>query len=157
MDLTRRLLLACGALALAPTARAHHSWSSFDLSRPLYLEGRATKVSWRNPHAELELELKPDLALPPDLKQRPLPAQSVAVDGPALLAAAQLPTRKDRRWMVELASLTRMQAWGVKPIAVGTTVAVLGYAHLQDQGEPMLRAEYLFLDGKVYGLRSGPA
>ena len=47
----RRLLLA--ALAAAPlmpaAVRAHHGWSGFDQDRPLYLEGRAAKVSWRSP------------------------------------------------------------------------------------------------------------
>ena len=114
----RRHLLAASlapvVLALRPgTAWAHHGWSSFDQERPLYLEGRAAKVAWRNPHAELELELPADLRLPGDLPTRTLPAQAVAVDGPALLRAARLPARKDRRWMVELAPLTRMSAWKV--------------------------------------------
>jgi hypothetical protein len=47
-------------------ASAHHGWSSFDQDRPLYLEGRVTKVVWQNPHAELELELPAALRLPPD-------------------------------------------------------------------------------------------
>ena len=34
----RRLLLS--AVAVLPlAARAHHGWSSFDLARPIYLEG----------------------------------------------------------------------------------------------------------------------
>ena len=37
-------------------AWAHHGWSSFDQERPIYLEGRAADVKWRNPHAELVLE-----------------------------------------------------------------------------------------------------
>ncbi|MEN9769697.1 MAG: hypothetical protein RLZZ180_1327, partial [Pseudomonadota bacterium] len=36
----RRTLLATG-LALPLLARAHHGWSSFDQSRPIWLEGRA--------------------------------------------------------------------------------------------------------------------
>ena len=84
----RRTLIAA-ALSAPLAARAHHGWSSFDQGRPIWLEGRATKVAWRNPHAELTLELPADPKLPADLASRPLPAQSAAVDGPALLKAAR--------------------------------------------------------------------
>lgn len=153
----RDLLLGLAATAVGTTARAHHGWSSFDQSRPIYLEGRAAAVAWRNPHAELQLELRPGLALPADLKQRKLPAQSAAVDGPALLAAARLPTRTDKRWTIELAPLTRLEAWKVAPIQPGTELAVLGFTFEGEKGEPVLRAEYLFVGGQVYGLRSSPA
>lgn len=156
----RHLLVATGGLLMpwaATPARAHHGWSSFDTSRPLYLEGRAATVRWRNPHAEFVLELAEPLALPPDLKQRSLPPQSAQVDGPGLLAAAQLPTRRDKRWSIELAPLTRMQAWQVPEIRPGMAVAVLGFTFTGEKGDAVLRAEYLFLGGKAYGLRSSPA
>jgi hypothetical protein len=79
------------------------------------------------------------------------------VDGPALLANAKLPSRKDKRWTVELAPLTRMQAWQVEPIKPNTNVGVLGFTYAEEKGDPVLRAEYLFVNGKVYGLRSSPA
>ena len=124
----RRLLLA--ALATTPllpaTVRAHHGWSGFDQDRPLYLEGRAAQVTWRNPHAELDLEVPERLVLPADLKQRALPKQTTAVDGEALLAKAQLPTRRDRRWEVELAPLTRLEAWKVEEIRPPTTAMAMG-------------------------------
>jgi hypothetical protein len=153
----RRRVLVAGSLGLALPAWAHHGWSSFDQDRPLYLEGRATKVVWRNPHGELELELPENPTLPADLKQRALPSQSAAVDGPGLLAKAQLPTRRDRKWTIELAPLTRLQAWGVDEIKPGTSVAVLGFTFTGEKGEPVLRAEYVFVGGKAYGLRSSPA
>jgi hypothetical protein len=139
-------------------ARAHHGWSSFDQGRPLYLEGKAVKVAWRNPHAELVLELPGEgLKLPADLASRSVPAQAAPVDGPALLKAAQLPTRKDRRWDIELAPLPRMQAWGVPEIKVGDPLALLGFTFTGEKGDAVLRVEYLFLGGKTYGLRSSPA
>lgn len=153
----RRLIIAGTALLAAPRAFAHHGWSSFDQSRPLWLEGRAVKVAWRNPHAELDLELPADPRLPADLATRSLPAQSAPVDGPALLKAATLPTRKDRRWEIELAPIPRMQAWKVAEIQVGDTVGVLGFAAAGEKGDAVLRVEYLFVAGKVYGLRSSPA
>lgn len=152
----RTLLAVLPALGSLP-ALAHHGWSSFDQTRPLYLAGRAAKVAWRNPHAELELELPENLALPADLAKRSLPRQSAAVDGAALLAKAQLPTRRDRRWAVELAPLTRMQAWGVEEIKPGAEIAMLGFSFAGEQGQPVLRAEYLFVGDKAYGLRSSPA
>lgn len=152
----RRQLLLC-ALAAPAVARAHHGWSSFDQSRPVYLEGRAAKVAWRNPHAELVLELAADLKLPPDLAQRSLPPQAAAVDGPALLARAQLPRRRDPAWTIELAPLTRMQAWGVPEIKPGTALALLGFTFTEEKGDAVLRVEYLWLAGKAYALRSAPA
>ncbi len=153
----RRTLLAA-PLMLALPAWAHHGWSSFDQGRPVYLEGKAVKVAWRNPHAEMVLELPADgLKLPGDLAARSLPAQSAPVDGPALLKAAQLPTRKDRRWEIELAPLSRMQAWGVPEIKAGDAVAMLGFTFSGEKGDAVLRVEYLFVGGKTYGLRSAPA
>ncbi len=152
-----RRMFTAGSLALALPAWAHHGWSSFDQDRPLFLAGRATKVVWRNPHGELELERPESPSLPADLKQRTLPPQSAAVDGPALLAKAQLPTRRDRKWLVELAPLTRLAAWGVEEIRPGTPVEVIGFTFTGEKGDPVLRAEYLFVGGKAYGLRSSPA
>jgi hypothetical protein len=74
-----------------------------------------------------------------------------------LLKAAQLPTRRDRLWEVELAPLTRMQAWKVPEIRGGTELGVLGFTFAGEKGDAILRAEYLFLAGQVYGLRSSPA
>ncbi len=153
----RRLLLAAPALWAWPAARAHHGWSSFDQTRPLWLEGRAQTVSWKNPHAELQLALPAAPVLPADLAARALPAQTAPVDGKALLAAARLPRRPDRLWQIELAPLTRLQAWGVPEISAGQAVAVLGFAFAEEKGDAVLRAEYLWLGGKAYGLRSSPA
>ncbi len=152
----RPFLFAAGA-GLAAPAWAHHGWSSFDQTRPIYLEGRAANVVWRNPHAELDLDLPAEPRLPADLATRPVPAQSAPVDGAALLKAAQLPTRKDRRWHVELAPLTRMQAWGVPEIKAGDPIAVLGFTFAGEKGDAILRAEYVFVGGRTYGLRSSPA
>ena len=156
MSLQRRHLLVFAA-ALPLGARAHHGWSSFDPERPIYLEGTVRKVRWQNPHAELELELPAGLKLPADLAQRAVPAQTSPVDGKALLAKTVLPTRKDRRWEIELAPLTRMQAWQVQEIKPGTAVSVVGFTLREEKGDAVLRVEYLFVDGKAYALRSGPA
>lgn len=151
----RPFLIAAAATPFA--ARAHHGWSSFDQDRPLFLQGRVVSVKWQNPHAELMLELPADYRVPADLAGRAVPQQSASVDGKALLARAQAPTRKDRRWEIELAPLTRLQAWKVAPVQVGATIGVLGYTFQDEKGDPVLRAEYLYVDGQAYGLRSSPA
>ena len=153
----RRPFIVAGAGLLALPALAHHGWSSFDQTRPLYLEGKARKVAWRNPHVEFELELPAEPKLPADLAQRQVPAQTSPVDGPKLLAQAQLPKRRDKVWQVELAPLTRLQAWQVAEIKPGSDVAVLGFTFNEEKGEPVLRAEYLWVAGKTYGMRSSPA
>jgi hypothetical protein len=156
----RRFLLTSTVLGfsgLGSAARAHHGWSSFDQNRPIYLEGRAVDVKWRNPHAELVLELPEKLTLPADLAQRALPAQSTGVDGPALLAKTVLPTRRDRRWEIELAPLFRLGQWQMPEIRNGAALSMVGFTFTGEQGAAVLRAEYVFLDGKAYGLRSGPA
>jgi hypothetical protein len=151
------LAVGAGLLTLGlPAARAHHGWSSFDLNRPIWLSGKARRVAWRNPHAELELELEADLKVPADLSQRRAPSQVALVDAARLFGAAQVPTRKDKVWQVELAPITRMQAWQVPEIAAGDALSVLGFTFAGEKGEAILRAEYLFFKGSVYGLRSSP-
>jgi Family of unknown function (DUF6152) len=139
------------------TAQAHHGWSSFDQDRPIYLEGRVARVKWQNPHAEFDLEVPAGLKVPTDLAQRVVPAQTAPIDAKAMLAKAVVPNRKDRRWEIELAPLTRMDAWKVAELKPGMNVSVVGFIFREEKGEPILRAEFLFADGKAYGLRSGPA
>ncbi|MGA0572736.1 DUF6152 family protein [Variovorax sp. VNK109] len=150
-------MASLGTGSMLMPAMAHHGWSSFDQDRPIYLQGRVTRVQWRNPHAELVIEVPANLALPADLAQRALPAQSAPVDGKALLAKTVLPTRKDRSWEVELAPLTRMEAWKVAPIAVGAQVSLVGFTFAQEKGDAIVRVEYLFVGDRAYGLRSSPA
>lgn len=152
----RHFVIAAAATPLAP-AFAHHGWSSFDQGRPIFLSGKARKVAWRNPHAEFDLELDADLKLPADLGKRPVPAQSASVDGAGLFARAQLPTRKDKVWHIELAPLTRMEAWKVAELRDGDAVAMVGFTFAGEKGDPVLRVEYLMVGAQTYGLRSSPA
>lgn len=149
-------LPAAGLVVQAGLAHAHHGWSSFDQDRPIYLEGKVTQAVWQNPHVELQIEVPEALRLPADLAQRALPAQAAPVDGKALLARAVLPNRKDRRWSIELAPLTRVRSWNIAEIKPGAAIALLGFTFAGEKGDAVLRAEYLFVDGKAYGLRSSP-
>ena len=159
----RPLLITAGLLPLvsftsfASRAYAHHGWSSFDLDRPIFLEGKARKVKWQNPHTEMNLEVSAGLKLPADLATRSVPAQAAPVDGKALLAKAVLPKRTDAVWEVELAPLTRMQAWNVPEIKDGTQLALLAFTFKDEKGGAIVRVEYLWLNGQTYALRSSPA
>lgn len=156
----RDVLKTSAALSVAGLclpSLAHHGWSSFDQDRPIYLEGKVIKSVWKNPHAELEIDLPASLKVPADLARRTLPAQSAPIDGKALLAKAVVPTRQDKRWEIELAPLARMQAWNVAEIKPGTNIAVLGFTLTAEKGEAVLRVEYLFVGANTYALRSSPA
>ena len=50
-----------------------------------------------------------------------------------------------------------MEAWKVAEIKPCQPVAAIGYTFPGEKGEAVLRVEYLFADGKAYGLRSSPA
>lgn len=153
----RHFLITSGLSAFALRAQAHHGWSSFDQTQPLYVRGVVQEVKWANPHVEITIELPANPALPGDLASRSVPAQQSPVDAPGLLAKTKLPSRKDRKWEIELAPLTRMEAWQVDPIKKGETIEVVGFTFPNQEGEAILRAEFLFRGGKAYGLRSSPA
>ena len=150
----RTLLLLAGAAPLA--ALAHHGWSSFDQDRPVYVWGRIKSVRWANPHAEVVLTVEDGLVLPSDLSGRSLPPQSQQVDGAAVLAKTRLPEAAAGEWTVEFAPLFRMQAWGVREPKTGDRIEVIGYIAAKIGNGRLLRVEYLFADGKAYGLRSSP-
>ena len=150
----RTLVLSLFALSFG-TASAHHGWSSFDETKPIYLEGIVKSVKWQNPHAELMLEVN-RVEPPAALARFSIPKQSAPVDAVTVLGTAKAPTRKDAVWEVEFAPITRMDAWKVAPIKVGEKVAVVGYTFKGEKGEAALRVEFLIGNGTVTPLRSAP-
>ena len=62
------LSVACALIA--NVAFAHHGWSSFDETKPIYLEGVVKSVKWQNPHAELIINISKDATLPAELGTR---------------------------------------------------------------------------------------
>jgi hypothetical protein len=152
----RRTLLLAGASAPL-AALAHHGWSSFDQDKPVYLEGRIKSVRWANPHAEAVITVESTLRMPADFARRSTPAQSQGVDGAAILAKTRLPEAAAGDWTIEFAPLARMNAWGVRELKVADQIEVVGYMAPKVGNGRLVRVEYLFADGKVYGLRSSPA
>ncbi len=137
-------------------ALAHHGWSSFDETAPLYFGGKVKSVKWQNPHAEIVITVGADAALPADLAKRDTPPQSSSVDGAKVLAAAKLPKRRGD-WTIELSPMTRINAWKVPQPKVGDTIEAVAYTFKDEKGDMFARVEYLIVDGKLYGLRSNPA
>ena len=45
----------------------------------------------------------------------------------------------------------------MREIKPGATISAVGFTFKDEKGEAVMRVEYLFVDGKVYGLRSSPA
>ena len=149
-----RVLFAALALAAAPVL-AHHGWSSFDQDKPLYLAGAVKSVRWQNPHAEFVLTVPPGLAVPADLAARKAPAQSQSVDSTGIFKRAAVPANAAGDWEIELAPLSRMNAWGTTELKPGDRVELVGYA-LASGDKRVFRVEYLIVGGKIYGLRSSP-
>ncbi|TAG50265.1 MAG: hypothetical protein EAZ30_00785 [Betaproteobacteria bacterium] len=141
---------------LASVAVAHHGWSSFDETKPIYLEGTIKSAKWQNPHVELMLDING--AHPPEALARfNIPKQSANVDAVTVLGNAKAPSRKDKTWNIELAPLTRVETWKIPELKAGEKVAVVGYTFKDQKGEAILRAEFLIRDGKATPLRSNPA
>jgi hypothetical protein len=84
------------------------------------------------------------------------PQQAASVDGTKIFANAKLPKRRGD-WNLELAPLTRMDAWKIEPLKVGDTFTGVGFTYKDEQGAQVARIEYLIVGDKVYGLRSSPA
>jgi hypothetical protein len=144
------------ALSYGARAFAHHGWSSFDESRPLYLVGKVKGVKWQNPHVELVIEMPTDAKLPAVLAKRVAPAQSTPVDGAKILATAALPAKRGD-WTLELSPMTRIDAWKVAQPKIGDTVEAVAYTFKDEKGAAVARVEYLIIGEKLYGLRSMPA
>lgn len=159
--MNRRQLLAA-SLAVSPLALmakrafAHHGWSSFDETRPIYIEGKVKSVKWQNPHAELVVTMSADATVPANLKTRKMPAQTSNVDAAKILAATTVPKRRGD-WTIELSPMSRIESWKVAQPKVGDTVAAIGYTFKDDKGQAFTRVEYLLIGGQAYGLRSNPA
>jgi Family of unknown function (DUF6152) len=148
-------LSALPAVAALPSL-AHHGWGSYDESRPIYLEGKVKSTKWQNPHAEIVITMAADAKLPADLATRKAPAQANPVDGAKILSGAVAATKRGD-WTLELAPMTRIEAWKVAEPKVGDTVAAVGFTYKDEKGDARARIEYLIVGDKMYGLRSMPA
>ncbi len=49
-------LVVAIAASVAPPARAHHGWSSYEADKPVKVDAPLADVRYRNPHAEVEVD-----------------------------------------------------------------------------------------------------
>lgn len=155
----RQFVIAMPLVGVAPALFAHHGWSSFDETKPLYFSGKVTSMKWQNPHVELVISMTANVALPADLAKRAAPPQAQPVDGGRIFASAALPKARGE-WTLELAPLTRVDAWKVAKPNVGDLIAAVGYTFKDEKmhdGKHIARVEYLIIGDKSFGLRSMPA
>lgn len=146
---------AASTIALSRRVFAHHGWSSFDETKPIYLVGTVKSLKWQNPHVELVVTMLPDAKLPADLAKRTVPPQTTPVDGAKILANAVLPTKRGD-WTLELSPMTRIAAWKVTQPRVGDIIEAVAYTFKDEKGAAIARVEYLISGDKLYGLRSMP-
>ena len=133
----RSIVIAAASLPVAARlAWAHHGWSSFDQDRPIYLEGKVVRTRWQNPHAELVIEVPAGLKLPADLATRTAAgAERAGRRRRACWPRRPCRRRNDRQWELELAPLTRMEAWKVAEIKPGTAISAVGFTIKDEKGE----------------------
>jgi hypothetical protein len=150
------LLVACLALNMAMplTAQAHHGWSSYDLTRPIYVEGEVTEVIWSNPHVEVLLKTAPDLAVPAGFAQTGLPEMLEQVGGRDSVQNVRVPSEQGKTWRIEFAPIARMGGYNMsRRPETGTRMAFVGYISRTLCDE--MRVELvIYADGDMYPMRN---
>ena len=74
-----------------------------------------------------------------------------------LLSKAVVATRSGEVWRVELPTLARLSAWKMPRPKIEQVLGVIGFPGPALAGTPTVRAEFLFIEGRAFPMRSDPA
>lgn len=141
-----RLLVILVAIALGgvPPVSAHHGWGYYDTARPIYLSGRVTSVSWRNPHPEITLRNEA-AALPSRWSGLPVPAELAALGFEQTLGRTS-PAETGAEWTLDLAPINRLEAWGMpREPQPGDVITAIAFPACEEEG--VARPALIVLDG----------
>ncbi|WP_052183130.1 DUF6152 family protein [Rhizobium sp. YS-1r] len=137
-------MLFGAALAGALPVEAHHGWGYYDTARPIYLSGRVTSVSWRNPHPEITVENETG-ALPSTWDALPVPEELAELGFEATLRRVQ-PAAPAERWTLDLAPINRLEAWGMpREPKAGDVITAIAFPSCSEEG--VARPALIVLDG----------
>ncbi|MBB2974268.1 DUF6152 family protein [Mesorhizobium sp. RMAD-H1] len=144
-------LAAVMGTLLSPAAPglAHHGYSRFDGSKPMYFEGEIRSVYWGQPH--VEFVLRSTGSRPPhDLSAREIP------EGGAVPAGLRSGPTGD--WEILASTIGRLERRGARQsdFRPGARIQVVAYPSCDEPNHA--RAELLSLeDGRLYWIRDAQA
>ncbi len=138
-------VLAVIAMLMASSlAFAHHGWGYYDTGRPLYLTGRVTAVTWRNPHPEIAIDVVA-AELPGNWNALPVPAELAELGFAETLRNVALPDRAGA-WTLDLAPINRLERWGMpREPRVGDLITAIAFPSCTEPG--VARPALIVLDG----------
>lgn len=127
------------------SVQAHHGWSYFDTSQPLYFSGTVEEVSWKNPHPELIIRVPDNLALPENINAINIPPELEELNFQNTIDNLNVLPNPGGNWTLILAPTTRLNEWGMPEAPqIGEEIAVFGYISCDSQKE--VRPELVIFD-----------
>lgn len=136
-------------LLMSSPSFAHHGYSRFDGSRPLYLSGVIQKIYWGQPHVEITVRTE-GRTPPPSLAKQPIP------EGGVIPKNLRIAAKGD--WKIVISTIIKLERRGLKAadVAVGKRIMMVAYPSCDDRNGG--RAELLWVDGgKNYWVRDAAA
>lgn len=131
-------------LLASPLASAHHGWGYYNTARPLYLTGRVTAVTWRNPHPEMTINVVAT-ELPVNWNDLPIPAELTELGFAETLRKVAAPDHSGA-WTLDLAPINRLERWGLpREPRVGDTIIAIAFPSCTEPG--VARPALIVLDG----------
>ncbi|MGG3571994.1 DUF6152 family protein [Bacillus gobiensis] len=145
ITLTLFIGILISSLIQNTSVQAHHGWSYFDTSQPLYFSGTVVEVNWKNPHPELIIRVPDKLTLPENIKEIDVPPELEELNFQNTLENLKVLPSPGGNWTLILAPTTRLNEWGMPEAPqTGEEIAVFGYISCDSQKE--VRPELVVFD-----------